>query len=303
MTTPGAGTGAAGTMAAPGGMAGTGATSPPGALAPPETGKGVQLKTTSFVLMPGQELYKCYHAVVPVDGELDVASFESVMDEGSHHFILYKNDGDSSPDATLDSTGCTLGFDQRWVFSAAQPHNVLKMPEGVAMTLGSRQQLVFDMHYINTTQKPLTVKVTLNINLATGTFQKAASLVSFNTGIFLPANGTQTVTGTCTPGAGAKFFLMTTHTHKRGTLSTITRMTSGGQLGAELVRTTNWDDPTIVHFDPDFATFQPGEGFQYSCSYQNDRASTVTVGTSADANEMCMAITYYFPASAGGSCN
>jgi hypothetical protein len=290
--------GAAGAPSMPTGTAGTGAVDHSAPLAVPEAGKGVQIKTTSFVLMPGQEVYRCYHAVIPVMGDVEVARWESQMTEGSHHFILYKNDGDTSPDGTMDSAGCTLGFDQRWIFSSAQPYNELKMPQGVAMALASRQQVVFDLHYINTTQKPLTVQVALNVHLAQGTFEKAASLVSFNVGIFLPPKGQQTVTGTCTPGNGAKFFLMTTHTHRRGTLATITRMD-----GTELVRTTNWDDPTIKHFDPGFVTFQPGESFNYTCAFQNDLDTTVTIGTSADTNEMCMAITYFYPASAAGSCN
>jgi hypothetical protein len=70
------------------------------------------------------------------------------------------------------------------------------------------------------------------------------------------------------------------------------------------VGTTDWDHPTTYLWNaPDFLTFKTGEKFHYSCTYQNDRASVVTVGSSAEANEMCMAITYYYPASAGGNCN
>jgi hypothetical protein len=258
-----------------------------------------------FDLAPGQEAYRCYHAAIPVDGETDVSYYESLMAEGSHHFILYKQDGDTAPDGTLDNNMCPQGPPYtNWIYSSAQPHTDLRMPDGVAMVLGSRQRVVFDSHYINTTQAPLHVKITLNVNLAHGTFQKAQSLVSFNTGIFIPANGMQTVEGDCMPGAGAKFFVMLTHTHKRGILATINRKLAGGQMGEELVRTTDWEHAqTKTWGPPGFLTFAPGEMFHYTCSYMNDRDSVVTAGTSADANEMCMAITYYYPASAGGSCN
>src|SRR5437763_17036996 len=137
------------------------------------------------------------------------------------------------------------------------------MPENVAMELASRQRIVFDMHYINTTSNPLQAHVTLNINIAHGTFQKAGSLVSFNRNIRIPANGMQTVTGTCTPGAGAKFFFMSTHTHRRGVLSTITRMLANGQLGHELVHSTDWEQPDAPQWGaPDFLTFGQGEKFQ-----------------------------------------
>jgi hypothetical protein len=92
---------------------------------------------------------------------------------------------------------------------------------------------------------------------------------------------------------------MQTHTHKHATLAVVNRKLADGTMGEELVRTTNWDSPN-VHVWPSapFLTFQPGEKFHYSCSYQNDTAVAVTVGSSADTNEMCMAEAYFFPAAA-----
>jgi len=174
----------------------------------------------------------------------------------------------------------------------------------VAMPLGSRQRVNFDMHYINTTQQAIHAFVTLNVVLAQGNFQKAASLISFNTSIAIPANGMQTVGGDCTPGAGAKFFYMLTHTHRRGLLATITRVLANGQMGEELVRSPDWEIPQEKKYltDP-YLTFMPGEKFHYQCQYMNDLSQVVTAGPSAQTNEMCMAITYYFPSTATGSCN
>jgi hypothetical protein len=97
---------------------------------------------------------------------------------------------------------------------------------------------------------------------------------------------------------------MLTHTHRRGVLSTITRVLANGQMGEELVRTEDWEHPpTMTWGEPDFLTFKAGEKFHYRCDYVNDLDQLVTVGSSADVNEMCMAITYFFPASAAGTCN
>jgi hypothetical protein len=273
-------------------------------LAAPAAGDGIQISTTLFDLQPGEEAFKCYHAELPVDGEIDVRYYESVMAPGSHHFILYKNDGDTAADGTLDDGGCLANpTGSNWVYSSAQPHMDLKIPDGVAIVLSSRQRVVFDMHYINTTEQVLHANVTLNISFAKGAFEKAASLVSYNTSIFIPPNGTQTVDGDCTPGDGAKFFYMLTHTHRRGTLATISRVLASGQMGEEIVHSANWEVPQEKKWlkDP-FMTFQTGEKFHYHCEYMNDLNQYVTSGPSAATNEMCMAITYYFPASAGGSC-
>jgi hypothetical protein len=97
---------------------------------------------------------------------------------------------------------------------------------------------------------------------------------------------------------------MLTHTHRRGLLATITRVLANGQMGEELVRSPDWEIPQEKKYltDP-YLTFMPGEKFHYQCQYMNDLSQVVTAGPSAQTNEMCMAITYYFPSTATGSCN
>ncbi len=272
-------------------------------LMAPAPGEGVQISTPMFEVPPGAEKFACYHTEIPVDGPINVHYYESVMAAGSHHFILYKTDNDATPVGTMDQNGCITGF-QSWIYSSAQPHIDLQIPEGVAFALGSRQRIAFDMHYINTTQQTLQAHVTLNVIFAQGEFQQAAPLISYNTGIFIPPNGTQTVEGDCTPGPGAKFFYMLTHEHRRGTMATISRLMADGSMGETLVSSPDWEVPMERKWITEpFMTFQPGEKLHYRCDYQNDLPQVVTTGPSADTNEMCMAITYYFPASAGGSCN
>jgi hypothetical protein len=276
-----------------------------GLLVAPAPDKGFQVATPLFQLNPGQEVFKCFHTAFPNSGEFDVGSWESQMAPGSHHFILYKTDSDFSASGTLDAFGCTTSVGSgQWIYSAAVPHTHLAMPTGVAMPLGSGQKVQFDMHYINTGTDPLQAHVVLNVNKVVGTqFQKAQSQVSFNALINIPANGKQTVGGDCTPAAGANYFMMLTHTHRRGIDASITRKLASGQMGEVLVHTTNWDSPSnILWENPPYLTFQAGEKFHYKCSYQNDRTTSTTVGVSAANNEMCMAITYFFPATSPPAC-
>jgi hypothetical protein len=278
-----------------------------GLLVAPATGAGYQIQTPTFSLDPGQEVFRCFHAEMPNTGEFDVGAWESQMTLGSHHFILYRADGDTAAANSLALAGCTVGFGgPTWLYTSGTPHSHLPFPEGVAMELADHQRMLFDMHYINTGSNPINVHVTLNVNKVTAaTFQKASAQVSFNVDIAIPPNGMQTVGGDCTPpSTTAKYFIMSTHTHKRGIDASITRKLASGQLGETLVHTTNWDAPeSSTWYDPPYLTFAAGEKFHYTCTYQNDRASLVTVGTSAELNEMCMAITYFFPQQAGGSCN
>jgi hypothetical protein len=278
-----------------------------GNLMAPAPGEGFQIASTTFDLAPGQEVFNCFHAEVPTDVDFGVGEWDAQMSPGSHHFILYRAAGDTTPSGTLVNQGCTSGFGgSTWLYTQGTPRSHLQFPDGVAMVLSPHERIIFDMHYINTGTTTLHARIVLNINkVKAATYMKADAQVSFNLGIAIPPNGMQTVGGDCTPVPGANYFIMQTHTHKRGILSNVTRTLANGQPGEELVRTTNWDDPQAhIWQAAPFLTFQPGELFHYSCTYQNDRATTVTVGTSADANEMCMAEAYFFPAVANvPACN
>jgi hypothetical protein len=310
--------GGAGMLAAGGGAAGAGVTSGStwtsqsnldanGKLTPPAAADGFQLATPSFDLLPGQEVFKCYHVAVPNDAEFPVGEWDGQMSPGSHHFILYRSASDNTASDTLTDGACTQGFGgTTWLYTQGTPRSHLLFPDGVAMPLSAHEKLNFDMHYINTTSETLHAQVVLNVNkVKAAEFQKADAQISFNVSINVPAHGTQTVSGDCTPPPGAKYFVMQTHTHKHATVAVINRKLANGQMGEELVHTTNWDNPEIrVWHDAPFLTFEAGEKFHYSCTFQNDTNASIRVGVSADTNEMCMAEGYFFPASATTpSCN
>jgi hypothetical protein len=278
---------------------------PSGLLIKPSPDQGFQIQTPTFQLDPGQEVFKCFHTALPNQGEFDVGDWESQMAKGSHHFILYKADSDYAAAGQFDSFGCTVGpTGGSWIYSAAVPHTHLSMPDGVAIPIASGQKVEFDMHYINLGSDSLQAHVTLNATkVQAAQFQRAQSQVSFNTAINIPPNGMQTVGGDCVPAANANYFMMLTHTHRRGIDASIKRKLADGTMGETLVHTTNWDSPeNILWENPPYLTFKAGEKFHYQCVYKNDRTTNTTVGVSAANNEMCMAITYFFPAASPPQC-
>ncbi len=195
------------------------------------------------------------------------------------------------------------------------------MPEGVGLPFASGTQIILNMHFINTGTTALYPKVKLNIILAKNVQYKAAVMTSFNTKINIPAAdangpGTQTVTGNCTAPVGAKFFSMSTHTHKHATAAVVNFISGGAPQ--EIVHTgpdqtypasqqqgtgTDWEHPGVALWSgPDFLTVNSGDSFTYSCTYTNTASTPVTVGETAATNEMCMAVGYYYPAGTT-SCN
>ena len=305
-----------------------------GDLPVPAATDGIQLATPDYdannvnaahmMVMPNQEIFLCYYITLPNQTELDVGEFQSWMSPGSsHHFIVYEQSagtpgsafgGAPQPSGTITSCSVATG---NWVYATSTPGEVVSstMPAGVGLPFAAGQQIVLNMHFINSGSTTLYPKVKLNILTAKNVQYKAGALVSFNTSINVPAAtaagpGKQTVSGTCNVTAGSKVFSMSTHTHKHATAAVV-NFVSGG-VTQEIVHTgaettyptaqqrgtgTDWEHPGVSLWKgPDFLTVNAGDTFTYSCSYENTASTAVTVGETASSNEMCMAVGYYFPA-------
>jgi hypothetical protein len=269
---------------------------------------GYQIVTPDYVIPAGGEKFFCYYTTLPSTTTVGVTKYQSQLTPGSHHMILYATKTNIQPDGTMVECNDGLGgaaFSGSgglssipvWAYAAQTPEGELDMPPGVAVVLAEKQPLIVNMHYLNATGGPLTVHVTLNIEtLAPGvTYTPSASFVTFNTQINIPPHGTQTVSGSCPVPAGAKFFTMSTHSHSHTTMDTVSDGTK------TVLTTTDWSNPTKQTWASPFYEFASGK-LTYQCQYDNQSDSTVTVGNSAQVNEMCMAVGYLFPASSTTFC-
>jgi len=283
-------------------------------LAAPAADEGVQIETPdhAIVVMPGQEVFKCFYRTLPNTAPVDVGTMQSWMTPGSsHHFIAYQMGGGGLAGGTPMADGtlvdCQFGGGT-WLYATSTPGEVIemKMPDGVGLPFPAGAQVMLNMHFINTGLTPVYPQVKMNFMYAKNVQYHAAAMVSFNVGIDVPAAsatspGQQTVSGTCTAPVGSKFFAITTHTHKHGVDSNVNYV-SGGQT-TNIVHTTDWEHPDVGLWNaPNFLTVQQGDSFTYSCAYTNTTDQPVLVGETAATNEMCMAIGYYFPAG-NASCN
>lgn len=285
------------------GTGGTGGTGNPGG----NGSASLTLASPEFTLHPGDEVFKCWYTTIASDTDLNAVRMHSTMTPGSHHFIVYTTQTAQRPDGTFEDCGDKQGGPSLqdtpvWLYSTQDADAELDMPAGAALPIKAHQPVYFNMHYINATSSDQTVHVTLDFDSAVGQFQKAAAFITFNTQISIPPGGTQTVSGDCDVPDGAQFFLMSTHSHKRTTDAVAARNVAGDDSDV-LVHTTDWEHATIGKWGaPQFLTFKPREKLHYQCSYKNDTANTIKVGESAEKNEMCMAVGYYFPAASDTFC-
>ena len=267
-----------------------------------QPGPSLTMSSPTFTLKPGEEMFKCWYTTLATASDIQAIRMHSTMTPGSHHFIVYTTQTALRPDGTFEDCGNnqtgSLQNTPVWLYATQDPDAELLMPSGTALPLKANQPLYFNMHYINATSSDMTVQVKLDVDSAIGTYQRVGAYVTYNTQISIPPGGQQTVSGNCDVPAGAQFFTMSTHSHKRTVDAQATKST-----GEMLVHTTDWAHAAIGHWSsPSFLTFGPNDQLHYQCSYQNDSTNTITDGESAEKNEMCMAVGYYFPAAGDVFC-
>ena len=236
------------------------------------------------------------------------------MTPGSHHMIMFTTASDVQPVGTVSSAQCGVGGSNAqnipaWQYAAQTPTAELVLPtdDGAGKPLG--QEITantpgyIQMHYLNATDAPIKVHVTLNAEAydAGATYTKTAPYITFNGNLNIPDGSVDLPqTQTCSTPAGTKFWLLSTHAHKQAVKTSVI---NGMPTSTDVAFTsTDWEHPgTKAFMAAPFYTFS-GDKLTYECRYTNHTGRTIQTGDSAVTDEMCMATGYYFPATKARIC-
>lgn len=273
----------------------------------PPPARGFQIVSPTVDINPGVEVTYCYYFRTPNTTDLQIKRWASHMTDGSHHMILYLTSTDQQTPGTLSTSQCGLGsggVGPVWTYSAQTADAEAQLPadDGNGIPVGqlikSGHSGFLQMHYLNETDAVLHAHVELNAYAYDEGVQvtPAAPFVTFNTLIDLAAAPspltptTGMVNGNCKVASDAKFYIMSTHTHKQGVHTFV-------DDGATTVfDSTSWEHPGAKTWDTaPFYSFTSGK-LTYQCEYVNPNNYRIKTGDSATTDEMCMAIGYYFPA-------
>ncbi len=263
-----------------------------------------------IMLMPGQEVTYCYYFHTPNTATLAVDKWVSDMTPGSHHMILFTG-GPAHADGLDTTNSCGLGTSAQnpavWVYASQVPHQEQDLPaddgggKPLAQAIAPNTQGAFQMHYLNTTDNALTAHVELKAYaLAAGAaFTETDAFITYNNSISIPPGATNvTASATCAVPT-QKFWTISTHDHKQGIHTDV-------MDGASVVfQSTDWEHPGAQLWNTSpFYTFSGGK-LTWECTYDNTGSNssiTVVSGPSAQTNEMCMAVGYFFPATGPKFC-
>jgi len=175
-----------------------------GGDSPPASTLAFTITSSDFTLQPGQETTKCFYFHTTNTTEVNVAKWVSDMTPGSHHMIAFSSLGSQPADGTIDD--CSSADIPVPIFGTQVAREELVFPtddgfrKPLAQTIAPNTAGFLQMHYLNTTDEPLTVHVTLSgYALDPGVeYTKTDMFATYNNDIAIPPHATNfTVSATC----------------------------------------------------------------------------------------------------------
>jgi hypothetical protein len=242
---------------------------------------------------PG-EIQDCHVFKLGNTRHVEVDRLQIQFPEGSHHVHIYRS-LEPEADKVYD---CFKGIDwTKWsllVGAQTKPMD-WQLPEGVTLPLEPRQQLLAQVHWLNTTDKPIDSQIDLSFHTTEESQEHLGVVFGVNQRINIAPGQHARVQAFCPMPEGAKLHAMMGHFHAHGSdyrvIERMPNQTEGGELYAAA------DEPAF-----EFKTFAPGHeiprgaGFQYECNFFNWGGAPLTWGSDTQTQEHCNMTAYFSPA-------
>jgi hypothetical protein len=256
--------------------------------------EGVQLRTHSgLILQPGEDRELCEVVRIPGAGTRHAGRLELAMSPGSHHLIVAAIEVGSETEAAvregdvIDCVGPTgFGEHVRILGGSQQAYQDEVLPGGGARSYEGGQLVVFNYHYFNATDAPLSAAAALNLHdvpeasvahlMGDGAFVNLAIAIA-------PGESRAFVTD-CRFANDVMVHKLSRHTHQWG--RDVPVWFAGGPRDGELVYTSpDYETPDHVFDTP--VLVRAGEGFRFECRYTNTSDHELVFGVKA-TDEMCI---------------
>lgn len=277
-------------------------------LTPPPEGEGFQLSMTDITVPPFTEVWLCNVLPIPVDTAMNINRVDFLQTAGLHHVTI------STPglvpglipygsydcnDLYADSV---LMQEAIMMFGGAgEAEGEMNLPEGVAATLPAGIDIIHEVHYVNTTDKPADLYSWLNAwsipddEVVEGIWGGSVRDEFIN----IPASSTHTEWSRCVFNRDVEIHFLASHAHGRGTSFTIAPF-DGSATGEVFYENTDLHSPMITQYDPPLVVPQ-GQGFEWACTWRNDDPHEVFYGLTAE-DEMCNLAVVHTPFDLSAAC-
>jgi hypothetical protein len=252
-------------------------------------------------IAPGEDVEYCEIGELPGDPSETyyVKSVELANAAFSHHFVVATATPGSDADTTLralelgDKVVCN-GANFEWpedglvgLASAQTQYFSLSFPEGIGTILHGNDRVVFDYHYVNTSDEPVQARSAFNVHVVDGAaIEHVATAFSFfNFTVDIPARTQRAFTAECHFKNDLKVANLVRHTHNHG-LDFSVWYSGGPDDGEHIWTSDDWKHDTLHDFaEP--VTVKAGEGFRFQCNFANPNDAPLRYGIKG-TDEMCI---------------
>jgi hypothetical protein len=251
---------------------------------------------------PGGEDTQCVQIKLSNTQPVNIVSLHNKLSAGSHHFILTALNDPAAPEQALTRCQGFGGAVTGAPLTITQAHDDhVQLPEGIGYQLHAGHVLHLEMHYINTTDKPMDISATSELFAADSgaALQPAAVMLIGTSDISVPPRSmAETGPKFLKLPAGmddVKFFQITGHTHAFGTDVSVSLASATQEplLSLYAPLRYDWEAPESTALAPHVSVPKDG-GFLLRCAWNNTSDSELTWGESA-RQEMCFFWGYYYP--------
>jgi hypothetical protein len=284
---------------------GSGPSTPPGAFTPPKLVDGYTRFSAETVpnIAPGADVTHCQYVMAPLDHDVDVVDVQGAQSAFGHHGVAFSyvpadgqvvgsevpcmmgnnefsttaTGGSNAPSGASITGGVFLGS-----VGPVKGRSV-SLPEGVAFRLNKGQGIMLNLHYINTSSKPVNGDAYLDMKLADVDPNRliAAMFLNLNGGFSLPPAAQTDSSVDCVAKSDVNIIMMGNHMHEYGIHAT-TEVVHADTGAVEVLRDDpEWtadmvNNPTFARWDTQspFA-LHTGDTIRTSCSWNNSTADTI----------------------------
>jgi hypothetical protein len=255
-------------------------------------------KTISFSQYPESETLTCYTFKLDNDVPLEIGHVKLDFGQGSHHVHVYRADS-PQPD---NVDGCPNGIDwNTWhMLVGAQTHPVdWTFPEGVTLPLQPHEQLLVQVHWLNTTSTPQNYDINLRFDPVSRSDQHLGVVFGVNKDVVMPPYTSKTAEMWC-PLPGANLLAIMGHYHARGTHYTV-RQERQDETSGPVIYSALGEQTLEFQVSQPALPVATGDGLDFRCDYFNNNDFTITWGPNTATQEHCNMAAYYYPAAGSGS--
>jgi hypothetical protein len=259
-------------------------------LEPPSPDEGFQL-AMDYTVPAYTEAWKCAVYRLETTDLSNVNSIHYTQNYGMHHMTIQTTGfigGQMEPgmydcepllQQEMDSTLMIFG-------AQGDEEGFINLPDGVAASVPAAIDIIHEIHYVNTTDEPVDLFSRINAYTIPDS-EVVEGIWGGNVrdeNINIPANSEHTEWTRCVMNKDVEVIFLASHTHKIGVDFSIS-LFDGENSGEVFYNNDDWHNPKIVQYETPIQ-IKAGEGFEYSCTWNNTTDEPIQYGLTAD-DEMC----------------